>query len=118
MRITAVLYVLFVLLITSHVPARADDAAVDAPLAQLDLTTQAGIDAVQGAWRYKDVELIPTQHRSPDGQGQPTGAPAVTWDYTPHAGLRDFDDSGWETIDPTAPAAPCTRTLCPAWRRP
>jgi gluconolactonase len=45
--------------------------------------------------------LIPTQHRGPDAQGQPTGAPAVTWDYTPHAGVRDFDDTGWEKIDPT-----------------
>jgi gluconolactonase len=100
MRITAVLYVLFVWLMTSHVPARADDAPAGARPAQLDLTTQAGIDAVQGVWRYKDVELIPTQHRGPDAQGQPTGAPAVTWDYTPHAGARDFDDAGWEEIDP------------------
>jgi gluconolactonase len=100
MRITAVLYFLFVWVMTSHVPARADDAPVDAPLAQLDLTTQAGIDAVQGAWRYKDIELIPTQHRRPDAQGQPTGAPAVTWDYAPHAGARDFDDADWEKIDP------------------
>jgi gluconolactonase len=105
MRITAVLYVLFVWLMTSHAPARAEDASLDAPLAQIDLTTQAGIDAVQGAWRYKDVELIPTQHRGPDAQGQPTAAPSVTWDYTPHAGARDFDDSGWEKIDPATLAS-------------
>ncbi|HKS55391.1 MAG TPA: SMP-30/gluconolactonase/LRE family protein [Steroidobacteraceae bacterium] len=89
MRITAVLYVLFVWAITSHVPARADDAP-----AQLDLTTQAGIDAVQGAWRYKDAELVPTQFGG-----------KATWDYTPHAGARDFDDTGWERIDPTTLAA-------------
>jgi gluconolactonase len=89
MRFTAVLYVLFVYFITSHVPARADDVPVDAPLAQLDLTTRAGIDAVQGTWRYKDVELTPTRLGG-----------AATWDYTPHAGTRDFDDSAWETIGP------------------
>jgi gluconolactonase len=94
MRITAVLYVLFVAFITTHVPARADDARVDAPLAQLDLTTRAGIDAVRGAWRYMDVELTPTRLGG-----------AATWDYTPHAGVRDFDDSAWETIEPTTLAA-------------
>ena len=94
MRITTVLYVLFVWVMTSHVPARAGDARIDAPLAQLDLTTPAGIDTVQGAWRYQDVELIPTQHQG-----------AATWDFTPHAGVRDFDDSQWETIAPTALAA-------------
>ncbi len=100
MRVTTVLYVLFILFITSHIPARAEDAPADV-LAQIDLTTRAGVDAVQGVWRYRDVELIPTQHRGADAQGQPTAAPAVTWDYTPHAGVRDFDDSQWESIDPT-----------------
>ena len=90
MRITVVLYVLFVWVMTSHVPARADDAPIDAPLAQLDLTTQAGIDAVQGAWRYKDAELISTQFGG-----------KTAWDYMPHAGARDFEDAGWEKIDPT-----------------
>jgi gluconolactonase len=94
MRITAVLYVLFVALITSHIPARADDAPVDAPLAQLDLTSQVGLDVVQGAWRYKDVELMPAQF-----------AGAATWDYSPHAGVRDFDDSEWQKIDPSTLAA-------------
>jgi gluconolactonase len=94
MRITAVLYVLFVAFITSHTPARADDAPVAAPLAQIDLATPAGLDAVQGVWRYKDVELIPTQFGG-----------AATWDYTPHAGLRDFDDSEWQKIEPTTLAA-------------
>jgi gluconolactonase len=89
MRITAVLYVLFVLFITPHAPARADDAPNDGVVARVDLATAAGVDAVAGAWRYRDVELIPTEHRG------------ATWDYTPHAGGRDFDDSAWETLDPT-----------------
>jgi gluconolactonase len=94
MRITAVLYILFVSFITSHTPARADDAPVDAPFAQVDLTTPAGLDVVQGTWRYQDVELTPTQFGG-----------AATWDYTPHAGVRDFDDSAWQKIDPSTLAA-------------
>src|SRR5262245_49968970 len=89
MRITAVLYVLFVLLITPHARARADDAPSDGVLARVDLATQAGADVVHGAWRYRDVELVPTQLQG------------ATWDYTPHAGGRDFDDSSWETLNPT-----------------
>src|SRR4051794_18534031 len=94
MRITAVLYILFVSFITSHTPARADNAPVDAPLAQLDLATPVGLDVVQGTWRYKDVELMPTQFGG-----------AATWDYTPHAGVRDFDDSDWQKVDPATLAA-------------
>jgi len=90
MRITAILYILFVWLFTPHTEARADDARVDAPMAQVDLATPAGLDVVQGAWRYQDVELIPTQFGG-----------AATWDYTPHAGARDFDDSAWQKIEPS-----------------
>ena len=90
MRITAILYTLFVWLFTPHTEARADDARVDAPMAQVDLATPAGLDVVQGAWRYQDVELIPTQFGG-----------AATWDYTPHAGARDFDDSAWQKIEPS-----------------
>ena len=90
MRFTIFLYLLFVSFITSHSSARADDA----PLARVDLTTGAGLDVVQGAWRYQDVELIPTQFGG-----------TATWDYTPHAGARDFDDSEWQKIDPSTLAA-------------
>src|SRR6185369_17824518 len=90
MRITAILYIVFVWLFTPHTEARADDARVDAPMAQVDLATPAGLDVVQGAWRYQDVELIPTQFGG-----------AATWDYTPHAGARDFDDSAWQKIEPS-----------------
>ena len=90
MRITAILYILFVWLFTPHTEARADDARVDTPMAQVDLATPAGLDVVQGAWRYQDVELIPTQFGG-----------AATWDYTPHAGARDFDDSAWQKIEPS-----------------
>ena len=100
MRATIILYVLFMLLITPHQESRGDDANFDTVIARVDLATQAGLELVRGIWRYSDVELVPTRHRSPDAQGQPTGAAASTWDYAPRAGGRDFDDSSWQTIAP------------------
>jgi gluconolactonase len=98
MRFTTLAYLLFaaVLMPPPHA-ARAD--ALGATPISIDLMTQDGLDAVRGAWRYSDVELIRTQHRAPDPSGQPTGVAVSTWDYTPHAGGRDFDDSGWLTLD-------------------
>jgi gluconolactonase len=100
MRFTAFIYVCFVLLLTPRARTNAEDLASAAPPASVDLTTQAGVELVRGAWRYSDVEIVPTQHRAPDMNGQPTGAPVPAWDYQPHAGGREFDDSAWETLDP------------------
>jgi gluconolactonase len=74
-----------------------DDGAQ--PLAVIDLATPAGAEAVHGQWRYSDVEIVPVTFRAPDAAGQPTGAEIGTYDYRPHAGGRDFDDSSWRAID-------------------
>lgn len=101
MRFTTLLYVCFVLLVTPHVRARAD-ASHDPSVASIDLMTASGAQIAQASWRYSDVELVRTQHRAPDSNGQPNGNPVSTWDYRPHAGGRDFDDSQWETLAPEA----------------
>jgi gluconolactonase len=71
-----------------------------APAASIDLTTAEGVAQVQGTWRYADVELTQVTHHAPDAAGQPTGAPVRTWDITPHAGGREFDDGAWAVIEP------------------
>jgi gluconolactonase len=73
-----------------------------APSAVVDLTTEEGLKAVGGVWRYSDTRIVETTFRAPGPDGQPTGAPVKTYDYTPHAGGADFDDSRWETLAPTA----------------
>lgn len=98
MRFTTIVYFLFVTFLTPH-PQAAHADAPSAPRASIDLTTRAGVELVRGAWRYSDVELVPTQHRAPDASGQPTGAVVKTWDIAPHAGERGFDDSQWPVID-------------------
>jgi gluconolactonase len=59
------------------------------------------VSEVRGEWRYSDTEIIEVDFRAPGADGQPTGGPIKTYDYTPHAGGKDFDDSNWEVIGPT-----------------
>ena len=70
------------------------------PLASVDLMTSDGAKAVDGEWRYSDVQLVKTHFFGPDANGQPYGSEVDTFDYTPHAGARDFDDSAWPILAP------------------
>ncbi len=71
------------------------------PNATVDLTTTEGVQLVKGEWRYSDTKIIEVDFKAPGSDGQPTGEPIKTYDYTPHAGGAEFDDSSWEVIDPT-----------------
>ena len=70
--------------------------------ATIDLATDEGVKLVRGEWRYSDTKLVEVEFRGPGAEGQPTGAAVRTYDYTPHAGGADFDDSHWEVIAPAA----------------
>lgn len=70
------------------------------PEASIDLGTKEGAGLVKGEWRYSDVKIIETDFVSAGAEGQPTGQPVKTYDYTPHAGGANFDDSRWEVLDP------------------
>ena len=71
------------------------------PQAMIDLASAAGVALVKGEWRYSDTKIVEVDFRGPGPDKQPTGAPVKTYDYTPHAGGADFDDSKWEVIGPT-----------------
>lgn len=81
--------------------AASDEIPNSAPEAVVDLATVEGVRTVNGTWRYSDTRIIEVDFKSAGADNQPTGAPVRTYDYTPHAGGADFDDAGWETIDPT-----------------
>jgi gluconolactonase len=68
--------------------------------AAVDLATAEGARAVKGEWRYSDTKIIEAEFRAPGADGQPSNTPAKTYDYTPHAGGADFDDSRWEVVAP------------------
>jgi gluconolactonase len=93
-------------------------AATIAPAATVDLTTPEGVRLVKGEWRYSDTKIIEVDFRAPGPDGQPTGAPIRTYDFAPHAGGADFDDSRWKVIDPGSLAARrSTGRLCFNWYR-
>ena len=71
------------------------------PEATIDLATQAGVQLIKGQWRYHDTNIVDVDFRGPGADGQPTGPPVKTYDFTPHAGGADFDDSAWEKIGAT-----------------
>ena len=90
---------------SSGLAAQASLAPYDPPQgtadAVIDLATAEGVRLVKGEWRYSDTKIIEVDFKAPGSDGQPTGAPIRTYDYTPHAGGADFDDSNWEVLDPT-----------------
>jgi gluconolactonase len=81
--------------------AAEDDLLSKAPDAWIDLATVEGAALVQGQWRYHDVAIVETDFKAAGPDGQPTGGQNRTYDYRPHAGWADFDDSSWEAIGPT-----------------
>jgi len=94
------------------------DAPTGKPDAAIDLATKAGADQVNGQWRYSDTRLIQVDFKAAGADKQPTGASIKTYDYEPHAGGVDFDDSKWETIEPTTlDARRSTGRLCFNWYR-
>jgi len=71
------------------------------PDATIDLRTKDGAQLVKGDWRYSDVKIVEVDSKGPGPDLKPSGAPAKTYDYTPHAGEAGFDDSRWPVIEPT-----------------
>lgn len=71
------------------------------PDAVIDLASREGVQLVRGQWRYHDVKVVDADSRAVGPDLKPSGAPIRTYDYSPHAGAADFDDSQWQTIDPT-----------------
>lgn len=89
-----------------------------APAATLDLATRAGAERAGGVWRFQEARVVEIDFRSPGPDRKPTGPPNRTYDISPHAEARDFDDSAWETLDPTTlEARRSTGKVCFAWYR-
>ena len=81
------------------------DAPSGQPEAFVDLASAEGLALVQGEWRYSDTRIVETEFPGPGADNQPTGSPEKTYDYEPHAGGADFDDSQWEIVAPARLAA-------------
>ena len=94
------------------------DPPYGAPDAVIDLATPRGVSAVKGNWRYSDVKIVEVDAKGPGPDLKPSGSPVRTYDYTPHAGTADFDDSKWTLLDPPNLAARrSTGKVCFSWYR-
>jgi hypothetical protein len=88
------------------------------PDAVVDLRTKEGAELVKGQWKYSDVRIVEADFRAPGPDLKPSGKPIKTYDYTPHAGAAEFDDSRWEVLDPTTlEVRRSTGKVCFNWYR-
>lgn len=88
------------------------------PFAAVDLGTREGAALVGGTWRYHDAAVVGTDFHAPGADRKPSGPPNRTGDISPRAGAADWDDSGWEALDPTTlDARRSTGRVCFAWYR-
>jgi gluconolactonase len=73
------------------------------PDAIVDLQTGAGIELVDGSWRYSDArveEIDFVEVGSPADPLGPGEVPNRTFDVVPHAEAAEFDDSAWQQLAP------------------
>jgi hypothetical protein len=79
---------------------------------KIDLRTKAGAATVKGQWRYHDVKIVEVVGKNKNG------SPNKTYNYEPRATGPEFDDSGWEVIEPeTLKNARSTGQICFCWYR-
>jgi gluconolactonase len=78
----------------------AQSAPYGRPDATIDLRTKEGTQLARGTWRYSDVKIVDVDAKGPGPDLKPSGAPIRTYDYEPHAGTANFDDSKWQVLDP------------------
>ncbi len=85
----------------AHAASLNESLAKRKPQATVSLSSKDGVQLVKGEWRYSDIKIIEVDFKSVGADGQPGNTPNKAYDFTPHAGRADFDDSTWEVIDPT-----------------
>ncbi len=101
-----------------NISANVGDPPFGTPDAVIDLATGEGVALVKGQWRYSDTKIVEIDFRAPGPDLKPSGGPIKTYDFLPHAGASDFDDSSWEVLDPTAlDRRRSTGKLCFNWYR-
>lgn len=103
---TAILAAGFILLVVAPRYAAAQNWAAQQPPygrpdATIDLRTDEGVRLVKGQWLYRDAKIVEVDSRSPGPDLKPSGDLIKTYDYTPHGGVADFDDSKWDAIAAT-----------------
>src|SRR5262245_31780109 len=70
-------------------------APVLVPAHAVDLMTADGMAAFSAQWKHMEAKIV-------EGPALPNAMPGykTSYDITPHAGAKGFDDSSWPTIEP------------------
>jgi gluconolactonase len=68
------------------------------PDAVVDLRTPEGAGRVNATWRYSDTTINAIEHRSVGPDLKASGPANRTFDFSPDARAKDFDDSKWEVL--------------------
>jgi hypothetical protein len=71
------------------------------PDAIVDLRTRDGAALLNATWRFHPADIVEVDHRAPGGDLKASGGPIRTHNLSPLASAKDFDDSGWDEVDPT-----------------
>jgi gluconolactonase len=88
------------------------------PDAVVDLQTNEGADLVHGEWRYSDAEIREIDFVGVGADLGPSGSPNRTYDISPHAEAKDFDDSAWRVLAPADTEQRLgTGRVCFSWYR-
>jgi gluconolactonase len=86
--------------VTGWLPVAPLEPPVGLPAAVVDLGSPESLALVSGTWRYADATVSEVAGRDVGADLKPSGRPNRTFDYTPKAQSRDFDDSKWPIVDP------------------
>jgi gluconolactonase len=70
-------------------------APVLPPAHVVDLLTADGMAAFGAQWKHMEVKIV-------EGPALPNAMPGykTSYDISPHAGVKGFDDSSWPTLEP------------------
>jgi len=120
-KLTSIAFFLMVIISLAFLRAEGQsiqDPPFGRPDAIVDLALHDGVQLVQGQWRYHDVKIVDADSRAVGPDLKPSGSPTKTYDYSPHAGVANFDDSAWDTIDAaTLDQRRSTAKVCFNWYR-
>ncbi len=120
-RLVVVLVLCSTFLLTAQ---ESRELVVDNPDVVVDLRTNKGVALLKTAWRYSDAQIVDDSFGAPGPSESdplalyPTGKKQPTWNIEPKAGGTSYNDSNWETLDPTTlEERRCPGRLCFNWYR-
>lgn len=99
--------ILLILLTINVFSQESRELAIGQPNAVVDLRTHEGTKLVNTVWKYNNAKLVDVTFKAPGPDKNdplllyPTGKTINTQDLMPKAGVANFDDSKWITLDPT-----------------